>query len=215
MPASSPHLAVGNGSVPAKATHDFTISELVFKYMTHAENYYVDPTTNAPTSELAAIMEASRPLRRLFGPVPVNDFDSVCLEAIQQAMATGSTWTAEEREKKTRHNRPIGMARTTINRHIDRIKRIMRWGCAKKIVPADNLVNIESVASLKAGRTNSRETKIVKPVDPAIVDLTLAHMPPTPADMVRLMLLSGCRVGELCRLKGCELGQLKSSAPGS
>jgi integrase len=198
-------LAAGNGSLPAKAGHDYTISELVLRYMAHAESYYVDPTTKAPTSELAAIMEACRPLRRLFGPLPVGEFDSVCLETIQEAMVTGSTWTDEERAKKTKHNRPIGMARTTINRHIDRVKRIMRWGCAKKIVPADNLANIESVASLKAGRTNARETKIVKPVDPAIVDLTLVHMPPTPADMVRLMLLSGCRVGELCRLKGCEL----------
>jgi integrase len=97
------------------------------------------------------------------------------------------------------------MARTTINRHIDRIKRIMRWGCAKKMVPADNLVNLEAVASLKAGRCAARETEIVKPVDPAIVELTLPRMAPTPADMVRLMLLCGCRVGELCRLKGREL----------
>lgn|ERR1022692_3526439 len=107
-------------------------------------------------------MEACRPLRHLFGPLPVNDFDSVCLEAIQEAMATGSTWTDEELDKKTGHNRPIGMARTMINRHIDRIKRIMRWGCAKKIVPADNLVNIESVASLKAGLTNAREGKLAR-----------------------------------------------------
>jgi integrase len=175
----------------------------VLKYMAHAETYYVDPVTKAPTSEQAAIRDAVRPLVRLFGTFPIMQFDSLALEAVQLAMATGSTLTDNEREKKGR--RPSGMARTTINRHIDRIKRMMRWGCAKKIVPADNLVNIESVASLKAGRCSARETDVVKPIDPAIVQETLPYIAPAPADMVRVMLHSGCRVGELCKLRGCEL----------
>lgn len=197
-------LAGGKGALPASGpVNDFTISELVLEYLKHASTYYVDPITKAPTSEQTALRDAVRPLARLFGPLPVAEFDSVRLEMVQEAMANGSTLTAEERQ--ARGKRPLGMARTTINRHIDRIKRIMRWGCAKKIVPPHNLVNIEAVASLKAGRCTARETEIVKPVDQAIVEATLPFIAPAPADMVRVMLLSGCRVGELCKLRGCEL----------
>jgi integrase len=198
-------LRANEGKLPvAGPAKDITIAELVVRFMAHAETYYVDAVSHA-TTEQSAIKEAVRPLVRLYGHLPVNEFDSLCLESVQSAMATDSTLTEEERKKKIKRNRPLGLARTTINRHIDRIKRLMRWGCAKKIVPANNLVNIEAVASLKAGRCNARETEIVKPVDPAIVEKTLPFMAPTPADMVRLMLLSGCRVGELCRLTGREL----------
>jgi integrase len=197
-------LRVGKGTLPAtKPNHDCTITELVLEYMLHAESYYVDPVTRRPTSEQAAIKAAWRPLVRLFGSLPVVEFDSICLEAVQKAMAAGSTLT--DKEKEVKGKRPRGMARSSINKHIDRIKRIMRWGCAKKIVPADNLVNIEAVASLKAGRCDARETEIVKPIDQAIVDATLPFIAPAPADMVRVMLLSGCRVGELCKLCGREL----------
>ena len=58
----------GNGRLPAKTvTKDNTVSEFVLKYMSHAETYYVDPATNEPTTERSAIVEAARPLVRLFG----------------------------------------------------------------------------------------------------------------------------------------------------
>jgi integrase len=201
-------LRTNGGTKPAKdaSSRALAVNEVVLRYLTeHAATYYVDPITKEPTTEQSGIREAVRPLLRLYGHLPINEFDSLCLQAVQDAMATGLTLTDKERASKLNHKRPIGLARTTINRHIDRIKRIMRWGCVKKIVPADNLVNIEAVEGLRQGRSIARETEIVKPIDPAFVEMTLPYMPETPADMVRVMLLSGCRVGELCRLKGCEL----------
>jgi integrase len=199
-------LRANGGKLPSDAARkDFTVAELVLKYMEHASTYYVDPVSKEPTTEQSAIREAVRPLVRMYGDSLIGEFDSLLLESVQTAMATDATLTEEERQKKTKRNRPIGLARTTINRHIDRIKRIMRWGCVKKIVPPHNLVNIEAVQGLRQGRSIARETEIVKPVDPEIVEQTLPFMAPVPADMVRLMLLSGCRVGELCQLRGCEL----------
>jgi len=186
-----------------KAAPDATVNEVVLRYVNeHATVYYVHPDTKEPTTEQAAIKEAVRPLVRLYGDLPIVEFDSLALEAVQMAMATGSALTDPERQKRIARKQPLGLARTTINRHVDRIKRIMRWGCAKKIVPPNNLVNIEAVQSLRQGRSIARETEIVKPVDPEIVAKTLPFMAPCPADMVRIMLLSGCRVGELCNLTG-------------
>jgi integrase len=199
-------LRANGGKLPAEAARkDFTVAELVLKYMEHASTYYVDPVSKEPTTEQSAIREAVRPLVRMYGDSLIGEFDSICLESIQTAMATDSTLTEEERQKKIKSNRPIGLARTIINRHIDRIKRVMRWGCVKKIVPPHNLVNIEAVQGLRQGRSIARETEIVKPVDLEIVEQTLPFITPVPADMVRIMLLSGCRVGELCQLRGREL----------
>jgi hypothetical protein len=116
------------------------------------------------------------------------------LEAVQRAMADGSWLTVAEREKRTKAKQPINLARTTLNRHVERIKRLFKWGCSKKIVPANNLVNINTVASLKKGRSTARETDDVVPVSPALVEQTLPLLQEAPADILRVLLLSGARL---------------------
>jgi integrase len=206
-------LRANGGRLPATkcGTVDLTVSELVLRYMDeHVTVYYVDPDTKQETTEVECLRGSFRPLKRLFGEMAVVEFDSLKLEALQAAMASGTWLTEEEAQDRRVLKKPVGMARTTVNRHIDRVKRLFRWGCAKKLVPADNLVNLETVPSLKQGRCAARETKAVTPIDPEVVTKTLPHLPPVPADMVRLLLLSGARVGELCRLRG---GDLDRSGP--
>jgi integrase len=201
-------LQANNGRLPAtrSGTIDLTVSELVLRYMEeHAAAYYVDPDTKEPTTEIDCLRAAFRPLNRLFGEVSVVEFDSLQLETLQKAMATGDWLTAKEIKERQKSGRPLAAARTTINRHLDRVRRLFRWGCAKKIVPTDNLVNLEAVASLKKGRTAARETEPVMPVDPDVVAKTLPYLPAVPADMVKLLLLSGARVGELCRLRPADM----------
>jgi integrase len=191
---------------------DLTVSELILRYMRYmdefAKSYYVHPDTKEPTSEIECLSQAFRPLNRLFGSLPVAEFDSLKVETLQNAMATGVWLNEEERKNKEKQKKPLGVARSTINRHVDRIKRLFRWGCVRKFVPADNLVNLEAVASLRQGRSIARETAPVKPVDVDVVHETLQFLPPVTADIVRLLLLTGARVGELCRLRGREIGSI-------
>jgi hypothetical protein len=168
---------------------DLTIAELVLRYMEdHASSCYRDPATREPTTELGCLKFAFKPLNRLFGQLPMVEFDSLKLETLQQAMATGSWLTEKERRKRQKTGQRLTMARTTINRHVERIKRLFRWGCAKKLVPADLRVNLEAVASLKQGRSAARETDVVAPVEVHVVEKTLPHMTPVVADTVRLLL---------------------------
>ncbi len=122
----------------------------------------------------------------MYGSTLVREFDSLALETVQLAIATGSYLTDEKRAKKVKGGQPLGLARTTTNQCINRIRRIWRWGCSKKIVPADCLVNIESLAGLKQGRSVARETEIVMPVDSLTVENTLPYMPPVPADRISI-----------------------------
>lgn len=204
-------LRTHGGRLPAPARAggspaDLTVAELVLRYMReHASVYYRDPVTGQPAGEVDCLRLAFRPLNRLFGPVPVGEFDSLKLESLQTAMATGSWLNDEERAKKEKKGRPLGMSRVTVNQHVDRVKRLYRWGCAKRVVPADVLVNLESVASLKPHRSPARDTPPVVPVEPDVVEATLPYMPATPADMVRVLLLTGARVGELCQMRTGDL----------
>jgi integrase len=196
----------GRLPTPRAVSIDLTISELVLRYMDeHASVYYVHPDTKEPTTEVGCLRQAFIPLNRLYGSLSVIEFDSLKVAVLQAAMASGSWRTAEEKRQRAEKKKPVAMARSTINRYVDRIKRLFRWGCAKKLVPAEVLVNLEAVASLKQGRSTARETEAVVPVDPADVEKTLPYLPPVPADLVRLLLWTGARVGELCRLRGRDL----------
>jgi integrase len=196
----------GRLPMPNGRTADLTIAEFVLRYMTeHVERYYLDVATKVPTSERDCLRAAFRPLVRLYGPLLAIEFDSLKLEALQEAMATGTWLNDTEREKRTKQRRAFGAARTTINSNIDRIKRLFRWGCAKKLIPAENLVNLDAVANLREGRCAARETPAVVPVEPAVVEATLQHLPPVVADVIRLLLLTGARVGELCQLRAQDI----------
>src|SRR6516162_5280033 len=110
-------LSVGNGNLPvAKPTTDLTISELVLRFMQHAETYYVDPARK-PTSEIAALTAAFRPLVRLYARTPAAEFGPLALQTLRGAMVSGSWLSDVERAGCTKANRPIGMARSTCNKN--------------------------------------------------------------------------------------------------
>jgi integrase len=200
-------LRAGAGRLPAPkaARGDLTIAELILRYMEqHAQTYYVDEA-GQPTSEQQCLRDAYRVLNRLYGSRPVAEFDSLTLESVQAAMGSGTWLTEEERVKRTKRKKPWGLARTSINGHVERIKRLFRWGCLKKLVDPLNLVNVETVPSLRAGRGGARESEAVAPVKVALVEATLPLLPPVPADILRVLLLTGARVGEVTRMIGAEL----------
>src|SRR2546430_10597149 len=51
--------------------------------------------------------------------------------------------------------------------------------------------------SLRVGRGKARESIPVVPVEVAVVEATLPHLPPIVADMIRVQLATGMRPGEL------------------
>ncbi len=60
---------------------------------------------------------------------------------------------------------------------------------------------------LQRGRTEAAERPPVEPVDEATIEATLRHLPSVVADMVRLQRLTGCRPGEICGLRPCDIDQ--------
>ena len=130
-------LNANDGALPqpeAKAP-DLALAELIVRFMEERVNsYYVDSITKQPTGEQENLRCAMRPLDRLFGDQPVNEFEPLDLVAVQKAMTSGIWLSDEEKEKATKNGREIGLARNTINARIARIKLMFSWAVVHKLV---------------------------------------------------------------------------------
>lgn len=162
-----------------------TVVRLCVCYMKHCRGYY--RKDGKLTSEVGAVRSAVKVLQQLYGREPVAEFDTLKLQAVQQAMIR------------------LGWARKSINAKIQRIVRMFKWGVAQKLVSVQLLHSLREVEGLHQGRTAARDPDKVRPVEEAAVQATLAHLPQIVADMVRLQRLTGARSGEICQLRPCDV----------
>jgi integrase len=162
-----------------------TVVELIAAYKRFAESYY--RKNGKVTNEVAAILSAAKIVKGLYARDPANAFGPLKLQAVQQAMILA------------------GWSRKHINKQIGRVVRMFGWGVSQELVSADVAHALREVKGLHKGRTQARETSPVMPVDESVVNATLEHLPAVVADMVRLQRLTGCRPGEVCLLRPCDL----------
>ena len=99
-------LRVNNGKLPADqhtGKHDLTVAELILKFLDERVlPYYVDPVTRKPTREQGNFRVSLRPLKRLYGDMPVSDFTPQSLCTVRQAMIDG-VWMTDAEKKEWMH----------------------------------------------------------------------------------------------------------------
>jgi integrase len=196
---------------PSTGVPDISVSELLAAYWRHAESYYRDKN-GEPTGEIHDLRLALRPLKEMFGELDASKFTPKALKAVRQQMVTKPivarikvtdpktgkrAWT----EKLLR----VGLCRKLINARIHRIRRVFRWGVSEGLIDANVYVALQTVEALKAGRSAARESQPVKAVSEALVLDTLPFLSVVIGDMVRVLMLTGMRCGELCGMKACNL----------
>ena len=172
---------------PCRVHHDsdITVTQLLAHFWIFAKQHYVKK--GVPTSSAGNYKRAIKLLRSEFGELAVSDFGPLGLARLQQIMV--------ER----------GYSRSHINDNTSRIKRIIKWGVSRELVDVSVHQRISTVEGLEKGRTKARESKKVRPVNDAIVDATMKHMPPIVADMIRIQRLTGARPGETRLMKAGEV----------
>lgn len=164
-----------------------SVAEAVLAYQAHADVYYRDATTGRPSGEAENMMLALRPLVKLYGRSKAADLDAAAIEAVQSAMVRA------------------GLARSTVNARIKRIKRAIRWMAKRKLVPASVIVEASTVDPLMPGRTTAPEAAPIAPVAVADVERTIPELSAPIAAMVRLQLLTGARAGEVLSMRAGEV----------
>lgn len=163
-----------------------TIDELALAYLDFARGYYVK--NGRVTREAEVVGDMLRVLVRHHSGEAADEFGPVKLKELRERMIHEMDW-----------------ARKNINKQVSRLTRMFKWAVANELIPASVHQALTTVAGLKRGRCEARETGPVLPVEDEVVEETLLHMPRIVADMVRLQRLTGARPGEICSLRPCDI----------
>jgi integrase len=169
-------------SYPTAKPTPLTVAELIARYRSeHVVSYYVK--NGKPTSEQDNIRQALRPVRELYGHTPAASFGPLALKAVRQSLI--------DRD----HSRRF------INKQLARIRGLWRWAVSCELVPASSIEALQSVPGLREGRSGAREKPPVGPVSDDLIELTIPHLTPTVAAMVRVQRLCGCRPQEVVLMR--------------
>jgi integrase len=184
-------LAAGRVAPPTSAdaptpVETLTVGEMIVAYWRHAERYYRG-RDGRPTQELNNMRDALNPLRRLYGHTPAGEFGPLALRSVRREMIRA------------------GLARTTVNARINRVRRVFRWAASHELIPGSVTEKLATVEGLRRGRSEARDPEQVSPAPVEHVEAALPFMPRPVAAMVRLQLYTGCRTGEVLAMRGGDL----------
>lgn len=179
-------LEVGPQPAGVAPRDGITIAEVLVAWLRFAQGHYRDPD-GRQTSKWASCKLVARKLRELYGDTPAVAFGPLALKAVRQG------WVAD------------GLARSEVNARTGMAKRVFKWAASEELIPATVHHALQTVAGLQRGRTAARETEPVKPVADADVEATLPHLNRHVRGLVEFQRLTGCRPGEACRVRRCDI----------
>ncbi len=121
--------------------------------------------------------------------LPVAEFGPMALKAVRQKLIEAK------------------LSRRVINLRVNRIRRVFKWGVENQLVAPQVLHALQAVAALRAGRTEARETGLVRPVPEESVKATLNHVTPQVRSMIELQQLTGMRPNEVTAMRPIDINR--------
>ena len=173
-------------SVTVTDLDSITVAEVLAAHIDYAEQHYCRPD-GTQTHEVVEYKLVYRLLRELYGNSVASEFGPLALKAVRSAMLE-KHW-----------------CRSLVNQRIGRVRRIFKWAAGEELIPFAAYHALTAVTGLQRGRTAARETEPVGPVDDATVDATLPHLNRYVRGLVEFQRLTGCRPGEACLLRRCDI----------
>ena len=158
-----------------------TVAGVILDFLDWAEAYYVKE--GQQTSEVACLRAALVPLNDLFGELELATLRPAHLHRYQE-------------EGITR-----GWKRRTINDHLERVRRMVRWAAERELCEAELLHRLKTVRALEKGRTEAAEGEKVQLVPADHLERVLGVLREPYRTICRLHYLLGCRAEEVCELK--------------
>jgi integrase len=177
---------------------DLTVGQLAMIYMERCRRHY--RKAGEITSEVSAVKIALRHLCKLARKCPAKDFTPRQLRAVRQSMIQAS------------------YVRTSVNRHVGRIRRMFKWAAAEELIPLNSYLALGTLDGLEAGRSEAREAEPVKPVPESWIAAIEPFVSRPVWGMIQLQLATGMRPGEVRIMRGCDLniwGEIWEYVPSS
>ena len=151
-----------NRRAPVEAGQDITINELALLFGPHVEEFYGRADGSA-TSEVEEYKLSLRTLRQMYGHILANQFGPLSLKAvrqrlIEQPIVVKTKSTDPETGKTTWTNKVVrnGLARSTVNQRVSRVKRLFQWVVENELVSPMVMEGLRAVSGLQAGRSPAR-----------------------------------------------------------
>lgn len=167
---------------PKSQSPSHSINELIAAYWEYAQTYYRKPDGTS-TQEIPTLRQALKPLILLYGETRSEKFGPLSLKAVREAMIQK------------------GWCRSHINKQISRLKSMFRWGAEQEMICGSVFHALLAVKGLKRGRTDAAESDPVRPVPDELLNPIEMHISKQVWSMIRLMLLTGARPGEIVGLR--------------
>jgi integrase len=169
------------GSSPA-AAHALTVAELILAHWQWAVDYYRWGERGG-----ACLKDVLRILKELYGHTMASEFGPRALKTCRQRMIDQ------------------GWSRGYVNSQVNRLRRVFRWAASEELLPGGVLHNLRAVEGLKAGRTEAREGRKIRPVPDERVQAILPYLPNVVRAMVRFEQLTGARPTEVCLIRPIDI----------
>ena len=179
-------LARGRRPVEPEAP-TLTVDDLIERFLTHCEAYYIDRDGRPNAKELAHIKRALEPLHRLFGLTSAAEFGPCRLEVVREEFV------------KT------GLCRASANKHTRRIKTLFKHGVARELLPAKVWHRLQSLPGLARGHTAAPESKPIRPVADEFVEAIRPYVSRQVWAMVGLQRHTGMRPGEVVSMRRADI----------
>lgn len=98
-----------------------------------------------------------------------------------------------------------GLSRPYTNRLTNLVKRVFRYAVSEELVDVATYQKLQTVEALRFGTCEAKEPEERKPVSLDVVRKTAAELSPVLRDMLRVMLQTGMRPSEVCRMRPCDI----------
>lgn len=175
---------LGSSDEPQKA--NVTIAVLALRYLDFAKSYYVK--NGKATPENGQIRCALQPLIKRYRSLQVSEFGPLKLQKVREDMLSNTSWT-----------------RNTINDHIGRIVKMIKWGVSQEAVAPEVYAACRSVENLKKGRCKAPEGNPVPPVEIDQIEAVLPFVGRQIRAMILLQQLTGMRPQEVRLMRLCDV----------
>ncbi len=159
-----------------------TIAELVSHCLDWADVYYA-----GSSGEAKNLAYATPELLILFGETQASLFGCKKLKAVQAKMVA------------------TGASRQGINRRINLVRRIFKWGAGEELIPSTVADALKNLPPLRRGHCDAPESQRKDLVSDELVEATLPYLNPQVRAMVQLAKLTGMRPSEVCRMRTVDI----------
>jgi integrase len=172
--------------VDAPSAPALTVKELIAAYWERCQSYY-KLADGSESTELDAIRQSMRPLKRLFGETAAKDFGPKRLKAVRGEMVR------------------MGWCRSNVNRQVSRVRQCFRWAVEEEMVSGEVDNSLRAVKGLRRNPDEVRESAPVRPVPIPAIDAVKPLVSREVRAMLELQLLTGMRPGEVTIMRAADI----------